>query len=363
VDDDPASLGTLASQLQSVGLTVMSARSGEAALRRVQHTRPDLILMDIMMPDIDGLEMCRRLKADPKSQDIPVIFITALTDMESRIRGFSMGAVDYVTKPFQSEEVLARVIIHLHLMKLTRDLQQKNADLERYSRQLEETNRELEIFTSSVSHDLRAPLRMAHGFVGIVLSETTGQISEQHHDYLRRAGESLLRLEKLITSLLNFSRLNQQPIRKELVQTKTVVEQALQSLEAEKIDRQVEIHIGDLPDCSVDATLFKQVWINLLSNALKYTRGRDKAVVEVESWLSGADMVFCVKDNGVGFRKNQAERLFGVFQRLHSESEFEGTGVGLAIAQRIIQRHGGRMWAETEENQGASFFFTLPTGG
>ena len=242
------------------------------------------------------------------------------------------------------------------------EIQRLNAELEQRvierTAQLEAANKELEAFSYSVSHDLRAPLRALDGFSRILLEDYAPQLPPEVARYLRIIFENTQQMGRLIDDLLAFSRLSRQPLHKQPVAPTDLVRQALESLSGEQAGRRVEISIGELPACQGDPALLRQVWINLLSNALKFTRGQDVARIEIGCLTQedGAPVYF-VKDNGVGFDMQYAAKLFGVFQRLHRAEEYEGTGVGLAIVQRIIHRHGGRVWAEGRSEQGRYILF------
>ncbi|GAB4578679.1 MAG: hypothetical protein Fur0022_14150 [Anaerolineales bacterium] len=226
--------------------------------------------------------------------------------------------------------------------------------------QLEEVNRELESFAYSVSHDLRTPLRAIEGFVTLLLEYKTPQLDEEGKHYLNRVHENSRRMSQLIEDLLTFSRLGRQPIRKQPVVPNRIIDEVLEELQPELSSRKVEFLIApNLPICRADPALLRQVFSNLLHNALKYSRPRPVAIIEVGAEHQ-EETVYFVRDNGVGFDMHYAHKLFGVFQRLHRQDEFEGTGVGLANVQRIIHRHGGRIWFEAEVERGATFYFTLP---
>jgi len=226
--------------------------------------------------------------------------------------------------------------------------------------QLEAANRELEAFSYSVSHDLRSPLRAMEGFSRILLEDYAPHLMSDAARYLQIIRASTQQMERLIDDLLIFSRQSRQPLHKQPIDTAGLVRQALDSLSDEQAGRQVEISMGELPLCQGDLALLRQVWINLLSNALKFTRGQNVARIEIGCLTQeGGAPVYFVKDNGVGFDMQYAGKLFGVFQRLHSAEEFEGTGVGLAIVQRIIHRHGGRVWADSRLGVGSTFCFTI----
>jgi PAS domain S-box-containing protein len=243
------------------------------------------------------------------------------------------------------------------------EIRQLNAELEMRVAQrtveLEAANHELEAFSYSVSHDLRAPLRAVNGFTGIVLEEFSAQLPEEGRHYLERAHLGSQRMGELIDDLLAFSRLSRQPVIRQAVRSNELVQETLDELKPQCIGRQIEMRVGKLPECQADPALVKQVWVNLLSNALKYTRKRTPAILEIGCTQALGETTYFVQDNGVGFDMQYANKLFGVFQRLHRAEDFEGTGVGLAIVQRIVQRHGGRAWAAGQLDRGATFYFTL----
>src|SRR5271157_4686059 len=225
--------------------------------------------------------------------------------------------------------------------------------------QLEAANKELESFAYSVSHDLRAPLRAIDGFCQILVTEHATGLDGEPRRYLQRVSENTRKMGLLIDELLHFSRLGRQAMTRQPVAMADLVRQCLEELQGEREGREVEVILGELPPCRADAALLKQVWLNLLANALKFTRGRAEARIEAGSFARDGETVYFVRDNGVGFDMAYADKLFGVFQRLHRQEDYEGTGVGLALVQRIIHRHGGRIWAEASPDRGAAFFFTL----
>jgi signal transduction histidine kinase len=235
-----------------------------------------------------------------------------------------------------------------------------NQDLTWQAEQLKLVNKELESFSYSVSHDLRAPLRAVRGFSQILRSEYAPSLGPEVQHYLEIIDASAHKMGVLIEELLRFSRLSRQELTRRPVDLKALVYETISELAPEMQNRQVDISIDDLPACQADPVLLKQVLVNLLSNALKYSRKRQRACIQVGCQEINGERVYFVKDNGVGFNMRYIDKLFMVFQRLHTDDEYEGTGVGLAIVQRIIQRHGGQVWAEAEEDKGATFYFTLP---
>jgi light-regulated signal transduction histidine kinase (bacteriophytochrome) len=248
------------------------------------------------------------------------------------------------------------------------EIRKLNTELERRvierTAELQAANKELDAFAYSVSHDLRAPLRAINGFSRILLDEHTRELTPDAQRYLRRVHEGSERMGCLVDDLLDFSRLGRRPITTQPVSVDQVVREVLAELSQEQAGRQIDLRIGELPSCQADPTMLKQLFVNLLSNALKFTRRRAIAIIEVGCLDRGqpAERVYFVRDNGVGFDMRYAEKLFGVFERLHGADEYEGTGVGLAIVQRIVQRHGGRVWAEAEVDHGATLYFTLREG-
>jgi PAS domain S-box-containing protein len=243
------------------------------------------------------------------------------------------------------------------------EIRQLNVDLERRverrTAELEAANKELEAFSYSVSHDLRAPLRAVDGFSQAVLEDYGTQLPGEGRHYLQTIREGAQRMGVLIDDLLTFSRLSRLPLNKARVSMGELAREAFEELKGQQNGRKIDIRIGDLAPCEGDPALLKQVWMNLLSNAIKYTRKQDAAIVDVGSRQEKNENVYFVCDNGAGFDMRYANKLFGVFQRLHRTDEFEGTGVGLAIVQRVIHRHGGRIWAEAAVDRGASFYFTM----
>jgi PAS domain S-box-containing protein len=220
-------------------------------------------------------------------------------------------------------------------------------------------NKELEAFSYSVSHDLRAPLRAIDGYSRILLTDYNAQLPPEAQGYFERVRVNAQQMSRLIDDLLAFAQLSRQPLTRRTVDTMALVRQCLDELQPEQAGRKVEISLGDLPSCEGDPMLLRQVWLNLLANALKYTRLRNPARIEISAHNREGETIYKVQDNGVGFDMRYVDKLFGVFQRLHLAADYEGTGVGLAIVQRVVNRHGGRVWAEGRLDQGAAFFFTL----
>ncbi|HOB33778.1 MAG TPA: ATP-binding protein, partial [Verrucomicrobiota bacterium] len=235
-----------------------------------------------------------------------------------------------------------------------------NRRVREHALELEEANKELESFSYSISHDLRAPLRAIEGFNGLVLKRFSAELPPDALKLLTQVDRNAKRMSQLIDDLLRFSRLGRQPLQKQRIDVQKLVNEVVESLRLEAAQRDVEVRLGELPAIRADLPLFRQVFVNLLSNAFKFTRNNSKTIIEVGSRNGAGEVIFFVRDNGAGFDMNYAQKLFKVFQRLHSEDEFEGTGVGLSIAHRIVHRHGGRIWAESQLNKGATFYVAMP---
>jgi PAS domain S-box-containing protein len=286
-----------------------------------------------------------RLGKDGRPIDVSVT-VSPIKDPDGNIVGASKVARD-ITGAKRAEEQIRR---------LNGELEQRVVER---TAELEAANRELEAFSYSVSHDLRAPLRAIDGFSQAVLEDFGPTLPADGQRQLQVIRQGAQRMGELIDDLLTFSRLSRQPLGKLTVEPGPIVRAALSDLKAQCAGRRVDISIGDLPPCEADPALLRQVWINLLSNALKYSRKCDPATVEIGSLPSAGSATYFVRDNGSGFDMRYAGKLFGVFQRLHRAEDYEGTGVGLAIVQRIVHRHGGRVWAEAAVDRGATFYFTL----
>jgi light-regulated signal transduction histidine kinase (bacteriophytochrome) len=268
------------------------------------------------------------------------------------------------------DEVVPEKFEREHLRLVTNKLSEKvaalndlNAQLEQRvaerTSELETANRESEVFSYSVSHDLRAPVRAMNGFSRAVLEDYGELLPDEGRHCLESIREGAKEMSALIDDLLAFSRLIRTQLKRQKVNTRKLVEKVIEELTRDQHGRKIDMNTGDIPPCYGDATLLKQVWINLLSNALKYTRRRERAVIEIGSTSHNEEDVYFVRDNGTGFDMRHANHVFGVFQRLHHAEEYEGTGVGLAIVERIVHRHGGRVWANATEGEGATFHFTV----
>jgi light-regulated signal transduction histidine kinase (bacteriophytochrome) len=264
----------------------------------------------------------------------------------------------------QSQRALLNILEDIDVEKnkvaeVNQRLETVNRELEHRSGELETTNKELEAFTYSVSHDLRAPLRHIDGFSRLLLEDHSKELSEEAQRLLGRVRQGTQLMGALVDDLLNLSRVSRREVASLVTDLNALVEEVLAELRPTFQGRQVECRVDRLPFAQCDPGLVRQVFTNLLANAIKFTRRRERAVIEVDQTRNDGHVAVFIRDNGVGFSVKYAAKLFGVFQRLHRPEDFEGTGVGLATVQRIIQKHGGRVWVEAEIDKGATFYFTL----
>ncbi len=345
VDDTPANLRLLAGILGDVGYQVRPARDGRMALTAAQNNPPDLILLDIMMPNMDGYEVCAQLKADERTQNIPVIFISALDDVHDKVKSFELGAVDYVTKPFQAEEVLARVNNHLTIYKLQNDLREQVA--------------ELDAFAHTVAHDLKNPLALIVGLVDFVQVQFGDDMPEELFSYLEKVQNTGYRSINIIDELLLLASVRKQDVQRSPLDMEMMVARANDRLDFMIKEYQGQITMPPEWPTAVGYTPWvEEVWVNYLSNGLKY--GGQPPQLELGATPQPNDMVrFWVRDNGPGLTPEKQAVLFTEFVRL-SEVRVEGYGLGLSIVYRIINKLGGQVGILSEAGEGCEFYFELP---
>jgi signal transduction histidine kinase len=349
VIDDNADLREYIGSLLAPGYEVSSTNDGLKGLAAARTDLPDIIVSDVMMPGLSGIELVRELRADPRTASIPVILLSARAGQEAAIEGLDAGSDDYLIKPFAAQELLARVRTHVQLALKRRE----------WISQLESANRELEAFTHSVAHDLRAPLRGINGMAEILYESKLQQLDAEGQKYLQFIHESGNRMAQLIDDLLKLSRITRGELTRQSLDLSALVREVADQLRTANPNRRVDLVVADGVSATADPRLLRVALENLLGNAWKFTSKRAAARIEFGVEEQQGVPVYFVRDNGAGFDMAYAGKLFGVFQRLHPITEFEGTGVGLATVQRILTRHGGRIWADGAINKGATFFFML----
>lgn len=396
VDDNPSSIDFLSEALKAHNYRVRPASNGRLAIQAALSEPPDIILLDITMPELDGYEVCWQLKENPLTRDIPVIFVTMLDQDFDEEKGLLLGAVDYVTKPVRLPILLARIKAHLQLkfqfdmleemVKVrTAELEASNqalcdeirireeaeAEVRRINENLEElvhsrtnelkhANKELEAFNSMVSHDLRSPVRHIRLFCELFKENCSDQLTEDALSYINDIESCVARMDALIDGLLRLSQVNNQTLHYLETDPKGLVGEILHELQGRYPEHSVEIDLANLPAIVCDPVLIRQVFANLLGNAWKYSFPVSGARISVRGYASDDEWIFEIEDNGVGFDMKYYDRLFTAFHRLTSDPQFEGTGLGLALVYRIIERHGGRIWAESSPAQRTVFSFALP---
>jgi two-component system sensor histidine kinase/response regulator len=368
VDDNVSNLRLLSSMLAEHGYKVRSVVNGPMALTAVQAAPPDLILLDINMPEMNGYQVCEQLKAGERTRDIPILFISALDELKDKVKAFNIGGVDYITKPFQFEEVLARVQTHLALRDLQRRFQAANAELERslealaYANvELLERNEELDAFAHTVAHDLKNPLTGLIGYSGLLESRYTTLPTEQVSNFLRAIARTSRKLDTIIDELLLLAGVRKMDkIEPQRLDMAGIVAEAQGRLTDLIEEYKAEIVVPEAkawPAALGRGPWVEEVWANYLSNAIKY--GGQPPHVEMGAEARAGMIRFWVRDNGEGIALEEQERLFAPFEELH-KVRAKGHGLGLSIVRRIVEKLGGRVGVESEPGQGSLFFFTLP---
>jgi two-component system NtrC family sensor kinase len=380
VDDSQTYLQELASALRDEGYDVVLARSGEEAIEMLAVQNVDCILMDLMMPGIGGQETCRRIKGSSALRNTPLIMLTAVEDRQTLIEGLGTGADDYIAKSSEFDVLRARIqaqirrkqfedenrrirdqLLHSELeaaeARAARELAEAKAAL---VEELKYKNRELEAFSYSVSHDLRAPLRGIDGFSQALLEDYGERLDETAQGYLHRIRTAAQRMAALIDDMLLLSRISRAEVHRERVDLSRLALAVADELKLQDPERAVAIEIQAGLSAQADPGLIRVLLDNLFGNAWKFTARTADARIELSAQAEGAETIFAVKDNGAGFDMAHVGSLFQPFQRLHDAADFPGTGIGLATVQRVVDHHGGRIWAHGAVDRGATVFFTIP---
>jgi two-component system sensor histidine kinase/response regulator len=358
VDDEAAQLRALCDTLRLEGYVTQGYSSGQQALASLSAGDFDLLLTDLMMPEMDGITLIDAAKKiDPA---IGTLVMTGHGTIDTAVRAMQGGALDYILKPFKLNVILPVIARALDVQRLRRENAELHAREKQRSAELAAAYHDLESFSYSISHDLRAPLRSMDGFAAILESDFAEQLGDEGRRILSiiRAGSQ--KMDELIVSLLEFSRAGRSALQFDRVDMTLLADAAAREVRAVYSGPEPQIDIGDLPPVQADPVVIRQVWCNLIGNALKYSAKRATPKISVSGRIDNDEAIYQVEDNGAGFDMRYADKLFGVFQRLHRSEEFSGTGVGLAIVQRIIARHGGRIWAKGSPDAGACFQFALP---
>jgi two-component system, sensor histidine kinase and response regulator len=353
VDDQESNLTALASLLESFGEPIAKARSGREALRFLLERDFAVVLLDAHMPEMDGFETAALIRERDRTRDVPILFVTAIHQSDEDVRrGYSLGAVDYVFKPIEPEILRARVAVFLELFRRRR---RERAALDELAR----SNRDLEEYAQVVAHDLQAPLRGVSGHLELLLRDCGSAIDETARHHVDRAAAGAARMRTQIRDLLEYARVRNRGATLEPVNVAEALDRALADLATPIEESSASITHGPLPTLLADPAQLGQLFMNLLDNAVKF-RHSSTPHVHVSADRVGDEWRFSVADNGIGIDVDDQDRIFGVFTRLHTRDEFPGTGIGLAICRRIVERHGGRIWVDSKKGEGSAFRFTLP---
>lgn len=401
VEDSPTQAEQLRFILEKHHYLVTVARNGREALEVMHKSQPDLIISDVIMPEMDGYELCRRIKNHDEVCNIRIILLTSLSDPMDVIRGLECGADNFITKPYDEAYLVSRIgyllenryepqdcaalpelkivfggkdfaisssrhqILDLLLSTYetailkNKELIRARDELNELNEQLKAANHDLEAFSSTVSHDLRKPLNNIYLSCQTIEMIYENSLDEGCRDYIRYIYNAAESMNKLISTLLEFSSLSSRNISRDQIDLSGMAREILEESRYSEPCRQVSCHVADGVVGNGDKDLLRVVMENLLGNAWKYTRMKNKAEIEFGIMELDGSLAYFVRDNGAGFDTSSANKLFTPFQRLHSEKEFEGFGIGLSTVQRIVERHGGRVWAEGEAGKLAVFYFTL----
>jgi signal transduction histidine kinase len=364
VDDDSTKRFALKTILAPLGENVVEASSGADALRQLLRQEFAVVLLDVRMPMMDGFETAELIRQRPRSELTPIIFVTALDQAETDMgTGYDLGAVDFVFAPVVPAILRAKVAVFVELYRAQQELRRYRSQLEvlveERTTALTAINRELEAFSYSVSNDLRAPLLAFDGLSQALLEDYGGKLDKKAKDYLQRMRGASQRMTSVFEGLQSLFRLTSGEIHREPNDITALAREIIGEIQAENPGSKVKVEIAEGMTASGDKRLVRILLANLLNNAWKFTKTEAAPRIEVGTETVDGETRMFVRDNGVGFDTIYVHRLFGAFQRLHSQSEFEGAGIGLATARRIINRHGGRIWAEGAVGEGAIFYFVL----
>jgi len=352
VDDVEANLVALEALLESLSCELVRARTGNEALRELLKRDYAVMLLDVQMPEMDGYEVAKWARENPATREVPIIFLTAMLESEENmLRGYGSGAVDVLFKPINPYVLRSKVQVFLDLHVSRRSLASEVAAHRK-------TLHELEAFNYSISHDLRSPLRPLGGFSQALLDDYGHLLDATGQDYLLRIRAAAHRMSQLIDDLLSLSQIRRAEVRPRAVNLTAIARTIIGELRTNDPARNVEFDAVEAIE-QADPGLVRVALENLLRNAWKFTRNREKSRIELGKRVEPRETIYFVRDDGAGFEPAFAKRMFQPFQRFHKATEFEGTGIGLAIVERIVTHHGGRIWAESTPDGGATFSFTL----
>jgi signal transduction histidine kinase len=359
VDDVEANLVALDALLCDMGCDLVRARGGNEALRALLRREFAVMLLDVQMPEIDGYEVARYARENPVTRDVPIIFLTAaLRSEEGLLRGYGSGAVDFLLKPIDATVLRAKVRVFLDLDIGRRRLRAEIAAHQQTLQALERANNALRHFTYAASHDLRAPMRAIRSFLESLATMTADTLEPTASDYLARSRRAAERMDSLLSALLVYAGL-QKPSSQTQVDFNSVFEHVQADLAPAIASAGASVSAGELPTVLGDADRLYQLLLNLVSNALTLRAPDRPPEVRLSAQQTRTEVIMCVEDNGIGIEQSDQSAIFDPFQRVHTQSQFEGSGLGLTICREIVEQHGGRLWVESKRDQGSRFCFAM----
>jgi len=353
VVDDKIDNTELLTQILEEQFEVQSAHSGEECLKIAKATLPDLIILDVTMPKMDGYQVLSHLKQDPLTENIPIVFLTArYRDIDRVVKGLELGAIDYLTKPIEEDELLARIKVALRTKESEDRIRLQNIELKAL-------NDELSALSHSVSHDLRAPLRHIDGMSRILLEDYSDSLNDKAKNYLKRIISANSHMKECLENLLSLSKVSSTQFYPQKINLSELARKIANNFAQNDGYQHVVIEIQPDLMALADKNLLYLILLNLIGNSLKFSSKQEHPKIKIGLKKDKDQFIYYVNDNGVGFDMNNSQQVFAPFQRLHSQEEFEGSGIGLSIAQRAVHRHGGSIWADSQLGQGCTLFFTL----
>ena len=362
VDDQETNQRLYRAALKDIGAEVLSAATGEEALRLCAERSFAMILLDVHLAGMNGFEVALRLRQAGLAEATPIVFVSAVYVHEANaFRAYRLGAVDYILSPVVPQILRAKAAVFLRMDRMRRDAEAQARAMEQAYRELRSAHAELEHFSDSVSHDLRTPLGQIVAFARLLQARSGAQLDDRGRECLDHLIQAADHMNTLIDDLLDLARMTRSELRGEPVDLSAMARQIAQALNEAAFDHPVQWSVEEGLQVQGDPRLLRAALTNLLGNAWKYGAGQPRPEVVFGRLERDGVPVYFVRDNGAGFDVEAAgDRLFRPFQRFHSQRQFPGTGVGLAIVQRVVMKHGGEIWAESAPGQGASFYFTLP---
>lgn len=368
IDDDPNKLNLLEVILKSLDQNIIKCMSGEDGLRALLQSEVAVILLDVRMPVLDGFETAQLIRERTKTSTIPIIFITAYNLGEYNVsKGYSLGAVDYIFFPFNEEFLLAKVRVFLDLFFLRKkeqlqaeQLAKFNEELIKTNEKLERSNKDLEQFAYVASHDLQEPLRMVTMFTQLLDKKYGNKLDKDAHEYIQFAVNGAKKMQMLINDLLSYSRISSQEKNFKVSETAIILKEAIHNLQPLINENNAVITYDEqLPVIFCEETQIIRLFQNLISNAIKFRKQTEIPRVHIGCVQNDGTFMFSVKDNGIGISSEYFERIFVIFQRIEVQTKYPGTGIGLSICKKIVEWHHGKIWLESKESEGTTFYFTI----